>query len=114
MKKNKNADQKSFFFDDYEQSEIFFKSKNINTVKVSLNRVTFLFFVFLSLIIIFSIKIVYLSLFPERNFFFTENKKDLIIERADIIDKNGIILARNINIYSAGIRPNLVKDKKKF
>ena len=34
--------------------------------------------------------------------------------RADIVDKNGIIIARNIDIYSAGVRPNLIKDKEKF
>ena len=110
--KNNNK-QKSFFFDDYNESEIILRKQNINTVKVSQNRITFLFFVFLSLIIIFFIKIIYLSLFPEKKLFL-EIDQNFIKERKDIVDTNGIILARNINVYSVGIKPNLVSDKKKL
>ena len=39
---------------------------------------------------------------------------DFSIERGDIVDRNGIILARNIDIYSAGVRPALVRDEKKL
>ena len=111
-KPKKNAKQKSFFFEDYNESDIIDTKKN-NIIKISSNRTIFLFFVFVSLIIIFSFKIVYLSLYPEKNFF---NKKDNIFlqERRDITDRNGIILARNITIYSAGIRPTLVQNKKKL
>ena len=63
---------------------------------------------------IFSIKIIYLSLYPEKNISFIKINKNPILERRDIIDRNGVILARNITIYSAGVRPNLVKDKEKF
>ena len=31
-----------------------------------------------------------------------------------VVDRNGELLARNIQTYHAGIRSNLVKDKKKF
>ena len=34
--------------------------------------------------------------------------------RNDIIDRNGILLSRNITAYHAAIRPNLIKDKKIF
>ena len=55
-KKNKkdtrfNINQKSFFFEDYTEVEI--KNENKKKIKISLNRVTFLFFVFFALIIIF-------------------------------------------------------------
>ena len=112
--KKKNAKLKSFFFKDYQDSEISFNKNNNKLVKILPNRVTFLFCVFLSLVFIFSIKIIYLSLFPEKNFYLSNNKNHFINERADIIDRNGAILARNIDIYSAGIRPQLVQDKKKF
>jgi len=112
--KKKNAKLKSFFFKDYPDSEIFFKKKNNDVIKISPNRIIFLFCVFLSLIFIFSIKIIYLSLFPEKNFYSSKIKNNFINERADIIDRNGIILARNIDVYSAGIRPKLVQDKKKI
>ena len=43
--KNKNK-RKSFYFDDYVESE-FIDNKKPNIVKVSFNRVTFLSFIFL-------------------------------------------------------------------
>ena len=61
--------KKSFFFEDYKESEILFDTKKINLIKVSQNRVIFLFTFFLGLIFIFSIKIIYLSLYTEKNFF---------------------------------------------
>ena len=88
--------------------------KNLSTIKVSLNRITFLFFVFLSIIIIFSTKIIYLSLAPEKKIFLEKNKQTFVNNRADITDRNGLILARNINIYRAKIRPKFLKDKEKF
>ena len=60
-KRKKNIKQKSFFFEDYIESEIITKNVNSNSAKVSLNRTTSLFFIFFSIILIFSIKIIYLS-----------------------------------------------------
>ena len=114
MKKKKDFKKKSFFFDDYNESEIIFSEKNINLVKISSSRVVFLFSIFLILIFIFSIKIIYLSLHSDKNFVFNNNNLIITKERRDVVDRNGIILARNINIYSAGVRPKLIKNKKKF
>ena len=111
MKGNK---QKSFFFKDYPETESTFEKIDNNSIKISPNRITFVFFIFSSLILIFSIKIFYLSLFPENNFFSNKIENNFIKERADITDRNGIILARSIDVYSAGVRPKLVKNKKKF
>ena len=98
MKRNKNFKKKSFFFDDYSESEITFSGKNINLLKISSSRVIFLFSIFLILIFIFSVKIIYLSLYPDRNFFSKNNNLNITKERRDVVDRNGIILARNINI----------------
>ena len=116
MKKNKkkSSRQKSFFFKDYLESENIFDSLADKSVKIIPSRVTFLFYIFLSLILIFSIKIIYLSLFPEKNLSFERINKNFIKKRADIIDRNGVILARNVDIYSAGVRPQLTKNKKKL
>ena len=65
--KKKSSKQKSFFFKDYPESENVFDSLKNKSIKVVSSRVTFLFYVFLSLILIFSIKIIYLSLFPEKD-----------------------------------------------
>ena len=110
----KNKKQKSFFFDDYNESEIILEKRNTNPIKISLNRISFLFFIFFCLIAISSIKIIYLSLYPEKIYLVQENNKNFKKERRDILDRNGSILARNIDIFAAGVRPKLVKDKKKF
>ena len=112
--KKKNIKQKSFFFEDYAESEIIVNNVKTNQPKVSLNRVTFLFYIFLSVIFIFGIKIIYLSLSADKNFFSQNINQNFIKERGDILDRNGVILARNINIYDAAVRSKLVKDKKKL
>ena len=82
MKKKK----KSFYFHDYAASEFNHNNKT-NIIKVSLNRVTFLSFIFFSLILIFGIKIIYLSLSPEKNFF-NNNIKKFDIDKLELELKN--------------------------
>ena len=106
--------KKSFIFRDYLESEITYNNNENKLVKVSDSRVAILSFIFLSLMVIFSIKIIYLSLFPEKNLTFKELNYNFKKKRADIVDRNGTILARSIDIYSAGIRPKLVNNKKKL
>ena len=106
--------KKSFIFRDYLESEITYNNNENKLIKVSDSRVAILSFVFLSLMVIFSIKIIYLSLFPEKNLTFKELNYNFKKKRADIVDRNGTILARSIDIYSAGIRPKLVNNKKKL
>jgi len=105
--------KKSFYFEDYAESDLIENSSNSNRAKISLNRVTFLSFVFFSLIIIFSIKIIYLSLSPEKTLYYkTENQK-IEKSRRDIVDRNGSVLATNVILYDIGIRPKLLKNKEK-
>ena len=111
---NKEFKKKGFYFKDYTESDIVVNNKDTKLVKISLNRISFLSFIFFSLILIFSIKIIYLSLSPDKNFFLENINQDFVKERRDIVDRNGIIIARNIGIYSAGIRPQLAKDKGKL
>ena len=105
--------KKSFYFKDYTESNTIVNQKNTNLIKVSLNRITFLSFVFLSLIVIFSIKIIYISLSPNENLFTHNTKNELIKNRRDIVDRNGSILATNVILYDVGIRPKLLKEKEK-
>ena len=88
MKNNK----KSFYFEDYTESELYDNNKT-KIVKVLLNRVTFLSFIFFSLILIFSIKVIYLSLSSEKSFYSNNIKKNFIKKRRDIVDRNGSVLA---------------------
>ncbi len=106
--------KKSFYFEDYADYENNPDKKNTKSIKIPSGRIVFLFFIFFSLISIFSIKIIYLALFPGQNLVFTKVSENFYQERRDIIDRNGTILARNIYVYDAGIRPKLVKDKKKL
>jgi len=116
MKKRsrKSDKQKSFFFKDYNESEIIIDKNKSNNIKISSDRVVFLFFVFFSLLLIFSTKIIYLSLHTDKNNFSQKINKNFIKKRADIVDTNGVILARNVDVFDVGIRPTLVSDKKSF
>jgi len=113
MKKKKTIKKKGFYFEDYTESEIIDDKNNSNNIKVSLNRATFLFFIFFSLTLIFSIKITYLSLAPDKNFYNNKIKKNFIKNRRDIFDRNGNVLATNVDLYDVGVRPKLLKEKDK-
>jgi len=105
--------KKSFYFEDYTESDLIDNNNNSNIVKISLNRVTFLSFIFFSLILIFSIKIIYLSLSPENSFYNNNIEKNFIKKRRDIVDRNGSILATNVLLYDIGVRPKLLNEKEK-
>ncbi len=104
--------KKSFYFKDYTDTELA-DNNNSRVIKVLLNRVTFLSFIFLSLILIFSIKIIYLSLGPEKNYYSSYIKKTVVKKRRDIVDRNGTVLASDVILYNVGVRPKLLKDKEK-
>ena len=109
LMKNK---KKSFYFDDYADYELNDNNKS-NLIKVSFNKVTFLSFVFLSLMLIFGIKIIYLSLSPEKIFVSKNTKKEFVKTRRDIVDRNGSVMATNVILYDVGVRPKLLKEKEK-
>ena len=78
------------------------------------DRIYLLFFFFFSLVLIFSIKITFISLDKKniRNLERQNTKFSLL--RRDIVDRNGVIISRNINTFHAAIDPKLLKDKKNF
>ena len=110
--KKKNR-QKSFFFKDYDELG-FVANNNSNLIKISSKKVAFLFFIFFSLVFIFCIKIIYLSSYSQKNIFSEKIIQNFVKERGDIVDRNGTILASNVDVYDVGIRPKLVKNKKIF
>ena len=111
-KKIANKNQQSFYFEDYlSKNQKFKKDKNFS---INEDRIYLLFFCFFSLIFIFSLKIIFVS-FQSSNFKEISNFKNTFYPlRKDIVDRNGILLSRNILAYHAAIKPNLIKDKKKF
>ena len=101
----------SFYFEEYRQS-----SENSINKKLSINqdRIYLLFFIFFSLIFMFAIKIISLSLQEPTGNYKLQNSSNFKLLRNDILDRNGILIARNIKVYHVAIKPNLIKDKKKF
>ena len=104
---------KSFYFEDYTESKILEKEVYFNIVKVSYSRITFLSFIFLSLVLTCSIKMIYLSLASEKFFYAQNFKNNFLKNRRDIVDRNGTVLATDVNLYDVGVRPKLLKDIEK-
>jgi len=112
-KKNKtNINQKSFFFEDYLETNQ--KKKIISKSPVSEDRIYILFFFFLCLIAIFSIKITFVSIQNPEPLYVKKNNLNFLPLRRDIVDRNGILISRNIKAFHAAIKPNLVKDKERL
>ena len=115
MKNKKNfihENQKSFFFEDFFESTQ--NNKKLNKTKIYEDRLYVLFTFFFSLILIFSISIFSISI-QESNFqgYKKVNTQALLLRR-DILDRNGELMARNINSYHAAVKPSYVKNKENF
>ena len=89
QKKNKNfnINQKSFYFEDYLETNQ--KNKKIENSNISQDRIYLLFFLFFSLIAIFSIKITFVSLKNPEILKYEINQSQFALLRRDIIDRNG-------------------------
>jgi len=111
IKKKENKAKKSFYFEEYRQSsENNFERK----FSISHDRIYLLFFIFFSLIFIFAIKIITISLQDPIGKYSSQGHSSFKLLRNDIMDRNGVLIARNIRVYHAAIKPELIKDKKKF
>ena len=111
-KKNFNINQTSFYFEDYLETNK--KNKIFKNSYISQDRVYLLFFLFFSLILIFAIKITFLSLKNPKNYIYKNNITQFTALRRDIIDRNDVLISRNIKSYHAAINPSLIKDKDNF
>ena len=95
--------------EDYESEFSYTKSKN--DINISFNRVAFIFFIFLIIALVFSLKSTYFGFLELKNKKISIHKKDY---RSSIVDRNGNILAKTVNTINVGINPNLVINKKKL
>jgi cell division protein FtsI (penicillin-binding protein 3) len=107
-----NINQTSFYFEDYLETNQ--KNKKIENSNISQDRIYLLFFLFFSLITIFSIKITFVSLKSPEILNYKNNYSQFILLRRDIVDRNGILISRNINSFHAAINPKWIKDKENF
>ena len=112
IKKNKDLNQRSFYFEDYLETNK--KTKNQKKINNFQDRIYLLFFFFFSLILIFSIKITHISLNKKDIFNFERQNKKFTLLRRDIVDRNDVIISRNVNTFHVAIDPKLIKDKKNF
>ena len=84
-----------------------------SNLNISFNRIAFIFFIFLMVCFIFSIKVVFLgSLNSKLQKKEVEQTKTNF--RADIIDNNGNFLAKTVNTLTIGIKPKLIINEKKL
>ena len=97
--------------EEYENEFSYKKSKS--NLKIDFNRIAFIFFIFLTISIIYSIKLLHLGSLKLN----IEEKKTLVDSksyRADIIDRNGNYLVKTVRSINIGINPAEVIDKKKL
>ena len=113
-KKNKdfNINQKSFFFEDYLETNK--KNKFLQKNNLFQDRIYILFFLFFSLILIFSIRIVHVSLNKIEIFSQENSFKKFVLMRRDIVDRNGTLISRNIKSFHAAVDPKLIVNKENF
>ena len=102
-------DKDSQGFDKHNDSFLFKEKKSY--LNISFERIAFIFFVFFFLAIIFSSKVILLSIkkIPEIQKVF---KKENF--RSSILDNEGNILAKSVPVVNLGINPNLAIDKEKL
>ena len=94
-----------------EYNSEFSYNENKSNITISFERIAFIFFVFFIIAIIFSSKVILLSL-EDKVFEKKISKKENF--RSSIIDKEGNILAKTVPVTNIGINPNLVIDKEKL
>ena len=111
-KKIKDINQTSFYFEDYLETN----KKNKFTKKINpfQDRIYLLFFLFFSLILIFSIKIIHISLSTKEAFNQRNTSSEFTLLRRDVVDRNGTLISRNVQSFDVAINPGLIKDKNNF
>ncbi len=108
--KNYNPNQTSFYFEDYLETNK--KNQFSNKKNMFQDRIYLLFFLFFSLIFIFSIQITRISLNNVKIFKHESSNQNFFTLRRDIVDRNGILISRNISSFHVAINPKLVNNKK--
>ncbi len=85
--------------------------ENKSYLKISFERIAFIFFVFFILAIIFSSKVILLSIKKIPEIQKTVRKENF---RSSILDNDGNILAKSVPVVNLGVNPNLVINKEKL
>ncbi len=84
---------------------------NKSNLKISFERISFIFFIFFIITIIFTSKTIYLG-FKKTNQ--TQTVKEKQKYRASIMDRNGNIIAKTVRVTNLGLNPNQLINKEKL
>ena len=85
--------------------------ENKSNLKISFERIAFIFFLFFIIAIIFSSKTIYLGLKKTTT---NQSSKEKEKYRASIMDRDGNIIAKTVRVTNLGINPNQLIDKDKI
>ena len=85
--------------------------KNKSNLKISFERISFIFFIFFIITAIFASKTIYLG-FKKTIQTHTIKKKEKY--RASVMDRNGNIIAKTVRVTNLGINPNQIINKEKL
>jgi len=85
--------------------------ENRSNLKISFERISFIFFVFFIITIIFTSKTIYLGFKKTEQI---QTLKDKEKFRASIMDRNGNIIAKTVRVTNLGINPNQLINKEKL
>ncbi len=98
----------------YDNENKFEYSKPKSNIDIRFNRVAFIFFIFFIISIIYSIHLIHLG--SRKSESLNKNQVKVLnnLKRADIIDRNGNILARTVSSIDIGINPIEIIDDKKL
>ena len=107
---NLNINQTSFHFEDYIETNK--KNKLRQNKNLFQDRIYLLFFLFFSLILIFSIKIIHISLNSIELTNRENSTQTFSLLRRDIVDRNGEIISRNVKSFHVAINPKLLTNKE--
>ena len=113
-RKNKqiNSNQSSFYFEDYLETNK--KNKNSKINSILQDRIYLLFFLFFSLIFIFSVRIIHVSLNKIEILNNDNEQNRFSLLRRDIVDRNGNLISRNIKSFHAAVNPGLISNQNNF
>ena len=108
---NNQTNNPNIIIEDYKEEFLFRKNKS--NLSIQFNRIAFIFFIFFIICLVYSIHLIHLGSrsYPQKEIINT-NKNNL--QRADIVDRNGTILAKTVRSIDVGINPNEVIDKKRL
>ena len=107
-----NINQTSFYFEDFLETNK--KNKSSQKNNILHDRIYLLFFLFFSLVLIFCLRITHVSL-NKIELFNKENPiKKFTLQRRDIVDRNGVLISRNVKSFHAAINPSSIRNIDTF